>query len=960
MAVEPTEEDLEFLLLDLLTASLPSEDADDIVGTDDADTIDALGGNDTLQAGGGNDEAQGGDGHDHLSGGDGHDYLAGGEGNDLLEGDAGNDELYGEAGSDELHGGIGNDTLDGGLGHDELLGGDGHDELHGAEGNDRLEGGLGDDLIYGGAGDDELDGGDGWDTAIYAGSRAEYEITTDAHGVTQVRHKSGGTDGSDTLMSIEALQFADDVIAPPPHQPTPTGSLQELAADANGEYAIAGLGEVQLSTNFFSAEAGYNNVFGYYIADASGAPICGAVIETVARETSNDPAITIDLRAYSGASKLGFFVIANGGTRNPGLSDGQAVSFLKVNGTWAAYIQGVKLAGEGANVYFTNTALNADNFDHMTNTSGSGNQNWEDLKGGGDKDFDDLNVDIMVKALVELPAKIGDIQIQDSTPADGTLMASEGNPLTANIQLLIDPARISQIRYQWESSPDGQNWTALPGANRERFSPRQSEIGLSLRVALTYVLIDSVAQEIVSYSHATPAVMAAPPPANEGSAQDEPQNEGGSNGDGAGLPGGTQDNGHTPGHGEGGNGAGHQGPQPPANVHAIEGDDGANRLHGSRGADLIEAKGGHDIVKGAAGHDVIYGGDGNDVLHGGKGNDVIYGGGGDDWLSGGNGKDQLFGGDGNDKLMGGSGSDILDGGTGKDVLYGEKGSDKLYGGEGADQLYGGAGNDALSGGDDADKLVGGGGKDALAGGDGNDSLSGGAGADQLCGESGDDCLEGGSGNDKLYAGHGDDVLAGGAGHDQLYGGAGDDALAGGGGNDLLHGGKGDDALCGGAGRDTFVYSLGDGEDEILDFQEDCDALMVQADAATYTIAATDYGRDYVFVDGGKLAVHSNSGKGSRDSGSGKGSGKSDDGPERYESCFDDELDFSDFEGSESRSHEPDGGEWADLVACGVIEFPSHTAGVLENYHSPFADMAVDSLLGISMITFSHEDHNLFC
>lgn len=55
---------------------------------------------------------------------------------------------------------------------------------------------------------------------------------------------------------------------------------------------------------------------------------------------------------------------------------------------------------------------------------------------------------------------------------------------------------------------------------------------------------------------------------------------------------------------------------------------------------------------------------------------------------------------------------------------------------------------------------------------------------------------------------GDDVLDGGAGNDMLFGG---------GGNDTLAGGTGDDTLTGDSGNDTFIYTAGDGNDTISDF-----------------------------------------------------------------------------------------------------------------------------------------------
>ncbi|MEL7698717.1 MULTISPECIES: FG-GAP-like repeat-containing protein [Citromicrobium] len=68
--------------------------------------------------------------------------------------------------------------------------------FYGRGGNDTLTGGLGNDI---------LDGGEGTDTAVFSGSRDAYAITQIADGQFEV----SGPDGTDTLTSIEHLQFAD-------------------------------------------------------------------------------------------------------------------------------------------------------------------------------------------------------------------------------------------------------------------------------------------------------------------------------------------------------------------------------------------------------------------------------------------------------------------------------------------------------------------------------------------------------------------------------------------------------------------------------------------------------------------------------------------------------------------------------------------------------------------------------
>lgn len=131
----------------------------------------------------------------------------------------------------------------------------------------------------------------------------------------------------------------------------------------------------------------------------------------------------------------------------------------------------------------------------------------------------------------------------------------------------------------------------------------------------------------------------------------------------------------------------------------------------------------------------------------------------------------------------------------------------------------------------------------------------------------------------------------------------------------------------------------------------------------------DYGRDYKFKDGHILAVHGNSGKGSQNSGSDK-SGSDDSGYDNSGSGsggddYDDgEFDYSDFGNQSVYNSVPDidgDDEWADLVATGVIDAPEDASPVDD--YMPISDLyhdqGLDALLGVSTITFSHEDHNLF-
>lgn len=113
----------------------------------------------------------------------------------------------------------------------------------------------------------------------------------------------------------------------------------------------------------------------------------------------------------------------------------------------------------------------------------------------------------------------------------------------------------------------------------------------------------------------------------------------------------------------------------------------------------------------------------------------------------------------------------------------------------------------------------------VSGGDGNDRIRGSLGNDTINGDSGDDVIFGYDGDDCLNGGLGNDSVHGGNGNDTLWGESGNDRLNGGDGNDVLFGGQGTDYLVGGKGADTYVFSLGEGKDTIVDNVGEHNALQ---------------------------------------------------------------------------------------------------------------------------------------
>lgn len=83
--------------------------------------------------------------------------------------------------------------------------------LVGSEQADRLTGGAGADVFEGDAGDDIIFGGGGIDKVVYRHLHTDYSFI--ASGSTVVAQAAVGNDGTDTLVDVERLVFADESLA---------------------------------------------------------------------------------------------------------------------------------------------------------------------------------------------------------------------------------------------------------------------------------------------------------------------------------------------------------------------------------------------------------------------------------------------------------------------------------------------------------------------------------------------------------------------------------------------------------------------------------------------------------------------------------------------------------------------------------------------------------------------------
>lgn len=147
--------------------------------------------------------------------------------------------------------------------------------LVGTSSADVITGTGADDKLEGDGGNDMIDGGAGTDTAVFRGVRSNYTFSALTGGNLQVTSKDG-SDGVDTLHSIEVLQFADqsvssadvvnaDTTAPGAPTLAVTKNANGYAAGSNP--AVTGVAEAGATVKVYATD---NTLVGTATADASG------------------------------------------------------------------------------------------------------------------------------------------------------------------------------------------------------------------------------------------------------------------------------------------------------------------------------------------------------------------------------------------------------------------------------------------------------------------------------------------------------------------------------------------------------------------------------------------------------------------------------------------------------------------------------------------------------------------
>ena len=221
---------------------------------------------------------------------------------------------------------------------DRLTGSSAADAIDGGYGYDRMQGGDGADLLIGGPGNDIIDGGAGADDARYARVRASHEVSGTV-GALQVRALVG-TDGTDTLTSVEFVAFSDgrysvaDLLSGPANRPpvaandaasTQRGvpvdvevltndedaddddlSIVSVGPPVHGTAAVHADGSVTYVAYAPAAEFDGSDSFAYTVSDGRGGMDAASVSITVLPSSASDA-----LRSRIAAAPEGSWIKVN-------------------------------------------------------------------------------------------------------------------------------------------------------------------------------------------------------------------------------------------------------------------------------------------------------------------------------------------------------------------------------------------------------------------------------------------------------------------------------------------------------------------------------------------------------------------------------------------------------------------------------------------------------------------------
>ena len=202
-------------------------------------------------------------------------------------------------------------------------------------GGDIVFAGAGADTIKGGGGDDRLFGGEGEDSAVWSSASANYSWWRTSDGSWQVRDaRAGSPDGSDTLMGIERLVFADRTI--------------KLAGATNAEQLALAYEQIMRVASPTGADATFLN--GLIAAvDGGQKTLSAAYTEIVQKADGSTAVAAMTYQFFVGfvPSKGGFDYLVNPTGPNPNNINSAYYQFFSTENRYINFAVNVGSAGDG-------------------------------------------------------------------------------------------------------------------------------------------------------------------------------------------------------------------------------------------------------------------------------------------------------------------------------------------------------------------------------------------------------------------------------------------------------------------------------------------------------------------------------------------------------------------------------------------------------------------------------------
>lgn len=761
-------------------------------------------------------------------------YLVGTRLDDTIDAAGGNDQVSGNAGNDTLSGGTGSDVLSGGTGNDSLDGGAGNDALYGNEGDDTVSGGAGDDYLGGEGGSDVLDGGDGNDTFYFElGTGSDVIHSQDAGGLY--------TDGilvdqGVVPADLDVQRVGDDLVL------TIIGTQDSLTVKdffvQAGGGAPSGIDEVRFNNGTVWDVDYIMGLFpdGEHIVGTSGGDTLqgtadGDLIDALGGSDSifaNDGNDTI----VGGAGDDYIYGGEGNDTYRYELGWGADTIDNTDNHTNGA---GTEIIEFGAGIASTDIKVGIDNTDLLLTHRVTGETirilYWEDTSDVTHPDYtyhiDEFRfadgtvwteADVIARLMIgddtdqQIPGTQGDDTIEAKGGNDG-ITGKEGNDT-------IDAGQGNDVVFAGDGNDvltGGAGDDTLFGDGGNDLYLYQAGWGHDTIYDFDSIYYPADDINIVRFGEGIAAddILVSSPDGSELLLTHRT----------------TGDSIHVINYAKNSAQDGHD-----HSIDQIQFADGTVWGSAELEAWLTAGTAANQILVGSGVHDLIDAGAGDDRVYGNLGNDVLNGEAGDDQLIGGFGADTLHGGIGNDVLMGGQGNDVyrFELGGGQDTVIR---SEDPWG-----TLVTPMGNDALSFGtgiNPGDITVFMEGANLVVANTTNDDVvkvegfpytyqlwNGTIFTEYTINEI--RFADGTTWNVPqilaMLSSAGNDALRGSNRDDVINGLDGNDTISGNGGNDVLDGGLGDDVLDGGTGNDTYKFSLGQGQDHILYYDQAADGL----------------------------------------------------------------------------------------------------------------------------------------